>query len=125
MPGFPVLHYLLELAQTHVHQIDDATQPSHSLLHPSPHAFSLSQHATLNTSMGFPGGSDGKEFAFSAEDPGSIPGWGRSPGREHGNPLQYSCLEYLTDGGAWWPMVHKVSKSWTLVKQLSMHIYNC
>ena len=42
---------------------------------------------------GFPGGSDGKESACNAGDLGLIPGLGRSPGREHGNPLQYSCLE--------------------------------
>ena len=42
---------------------------------------------------GFPGGSDGKESSRSAEDLGSIPGLGRSPGGGHGNPLQYSCLE--------------------------------
>ena len=39
--------------------------------------------------MGFPGGSDSKESACNAGDPGSIPGWGRSPGEENGNPLQY------------------------------------
>ena len=115
MPGFPILHYLLEFAQTHVHRIDDAIQPSHPVLHPSPHAFSLSQHASLYTSMGFPGGSDGKEFAFSA-DLGSIPGSGRSPGGKHGNPLQYSYLEYLMDGGAWWPRIHRVAKNWTGLK---------
>ena len=43
--------------------------------------------------MGFPGGSDGKESAYSAGDLGSIPGLGRSSGGGHGNPLQYSCLE--------------------------------
>ena len=43
-------------------------------------------------SMGFPGGSDGKESACNAGDLGSIPGLGRSPGGEHDNPLQYSCL---------------------------------
>ena len=43
--------------------------------------------------MGFPGGSDGKESTCNAGDLGSIPRLGRSPGREHGNPLQYSCLE--------------------------------
>ena len=43
--------------------------------------------------MGFPGGSDGKEFACNVEDLGSIPGLGRSPGEGHGNSLQYSCLE--------------------------------
>ena len=38
----------------------------------------------------FPGGSDGKASAYSAGDPGSIPGSGRSPGEGNGNPLQYS-----------------------------------
>ena len=42
MPGFPVLHYLLEFAQTHVRWVNDAIQPSHPLLSPSP-AFNLSQ----------------------------------------------------------------------------------
>ena len=42
-PGFPVHHQLPELAETHVHLISDAIQPSHPLLSPSP-AFSLSQH---------------------------------------------------------------------------------
>ena len=41
----------------------------------------------------FPGGSDGKVSAYSTGDLGSIPGSGRSPGEENGNPLQYSCLE--------------------------------
>jgi len=43
--------------------------------------------------MGFPGSSDGKEFACSVGDPGLIPGSGRSPGEGNGNPVQYSCLE--------------------------------
>ena len=43
--------------------------------------------------LGFPGGSDSKESICDAGDLGSIPGWGRSPGGGHGNPLQYSCLE--------------------------------
>ena len=42
MPGFPVLHQLPELAQTHVHQVSDAIQPSHPLSSPSPPAFNLS-----------------------------------------------------------------------------------
>jgi len=42
---------------------------------------------------GFPGGSDGKEFACYAADPGLIPGSGRTSGEGNGNPLQYSCLE--------------------------------
>ena len=47
MPGFPVLHHLLEFVQTHVHQVSDAIQPSHPLSSPSPPAFSLSQHQGL------------------------------------------------------------------------------
>ena len=46
-PGFPVLHYLLELAQTHVHWVGEAIQPSHPLSSPSPPAFNLSQHQRL------------------------------------------------------------------------------
>ena len=43
--------------------------------------------------MGFPGGSDGKEYTCNVEDLGSIPGLGRSPGEGKGYPLQYSGLE--------------------------------
>ena len=43
-PGFPVQHQLLELIQTHVHQVHNAIQPSHPLSSPSPLAFNLSQH---------------------------------------------------------------------------------
>ena len=46
-PGFPVHQQLLELAQTHVHRVSDAIQPSHPLSSPSPPAFSLSQHPGL------------------------------------------------------------------------------
>ena len=49
---------------------------------------------------GFPGGSDGKEYA--SEDPGLIPGSGTFPGEGNGNPLQYSCLENSMDRGGWW-----------------------
>ena len=46
-PGFPVHHQLLELAQTHVHQVGDAIQPSHPVLSLSPPAFTLSHHQGL------------------------------------------------------------------------------
>ena len=62
---------------------------------------------------GFPGGTGGKGpicHAADIRDVGSIPGLGRSPGGEHGNPLQYSCLENPMDRGAWWAMVHRVAK---------------
>ena len=50
---------------------------------------------------GFPGGSEVKVSAWNVGDPDSIPGSGRSPGEGNGNPLQYSCLENPTEGGAW------------------------
>ena len=50
---------------------------------------------------GFPGGSVLKNPPANAGDVGSIPGSGRSPGGENGNPLQYSCLEKPMDRGAW------------------------
>ena len=50
-PGFPVLHHLLELAQTHVHWVGDAIQPSHPLSSPSLLAFNLSQHQDLFQSV--------------------------------------------------------------------------
>ena len=46
-PGFPVHHQLPEPAQTHIHQVGDAIQPSHPLSSPSPSAFNLSQHQGL------------------------------------------------------------------------------
>ena len=46
-PGFPVHHPLPELAQTHVHRVGDAIQPSHPLSSPSPPTFNLSQHQGL------------------------------------------------------------------------------
>ena len=51
--------------------------------------------------------------AGDIRDGGSIPGSGRSPGGEHGNPLQFSCLESLMDRGAWRATVHGVTKSQT------------
>ena len=48
MPGFPVHHQLLELAQTHVHWVGDAIQRSHPLLSPSPPALNLSRVRTFS-----------------------------------------------------------------------------
>ena len=47
IPGFPVHHQLLEVAQTQVHRVGDAIQQSHPLSSPSPPAFNLSQHQAL------------------------------------------------------------------------------
>ena len=49
--------------------------------------------------------------AGDVRDAGLIPELGRSPGGEHGNPLQYSCLENPMDRGAWKATVHRVSGS--------------
>ena len=59
---------------------------------------------------GFPGGSVVKNLPANAEDMGSVPGWGRSPGEGNGNPLKYSCLGNPMDRGAWWATVHGVAK---------------
>ena len=56
----------------------------------------------------------------NAGNASSIPGLGRSPGVGNGKALQYSCLENPMDRGAWWVIVHGVTKSWT---QLSMHTH--
>ena len=53
-----------------------------------------------------PGGSDGKESSCNVGDPGLVPGSGRSPGEENGNPLQYSCLENSMDKGDWPAVAH-------------------
>ena len=50
-------------------------------------------------------------------DTGSIPGLGRCPGGEHGNPLQYFCVENPMDKGAWPAAVHRIAQSGTPVKQ--------
>ena len=53
-----------------------------------------------------------KESTCNAGDVDLITGSGRSPGRQHGNSLQYSCLENPTDRGAWQAPVHRVAVSW-------------
>ena len=70
----------------------------------------------------FPGGSNSKASAYNVGDPGSIPGLGRSPGEGNGNPLEYSCLENPTDGGAWQATVHGVTKSRTRLSDFTQHL---
>ena len=55
-------------------------------------------------------GSEVKEYACYAGAPGSIPELGRSPREGNGNPLQHSCLENPMNRGAWWAIVHEVTK---------------
>ena len=54
-----------------------------------------------------------KNLPANAEDAGSIPGSGRSPGEGNGNPHQDSCLGNPMDRGAWWATIHGVAKSQT------------
>ena len=80
-----------------------------------------------NHIKGLPWWLSGKESvcnAGAAQDVGLIPGSGRFPGGENGNPPQYSCLENPMDRGAWWATVHGVTKSQTRLKQLSTHTCN-
>ena len=60
--------------------------------------------------------------AGDIRDAGSIPRSGRTPGGEHSNPLQYSCLENPMDRGAWWVIVHRVAKSQTSLKQHGIQV---
>ena len=74
--------------------------------------------------VGLPRWLSGKESACNVGDTGvtgSILGLGRSTGGEHGNPLQYSCLENLMDRGAWWALVLRVTEIRTQRKWLSPH----
>ena len=57
--------------------------------------------------------------AGNVRDVGSIPGLGRSPGEKSGDLLQYSCLENLTDRGAWQTTVPRDSKSQTCLSNLA------
>ena len=63
--------------------------------------------------MGFPGGSVVKNPPANPGDLGSIPGSGRSPGEENGNPLQYFCLGNPMDREAWQAVVHEVTRAGT------------
>ena len=65
-----------------------------------------------NVEYGFPSGSVLKNPFASVGDVGLIPGFGRSPGEENGNPLQYSCLGNPIDRGACWAAFHGVPKCW-------------
>ena len=76
-------------------------------------------HSILYVYFRLPWWLSGKEFACNAGDPGSIPGFGRSPGGGHGNSLSYSCLGNPMDRGAWLAAVYRVAQSQTRLKRLS------
>ena len=64
-----------------------------------------------------------KASAYNTGDPGSIPGWGRSPGEGNDNPLQYSCLENPMDRGASRAAVYGVAKSRTRLSDFTHSTY--
>jgi len=64
----------------------------------------------ISKDRGFPGGSVIKNLPAMWETWGSIPGSGRSPREENGNPLQYSCLGNPTDRGIQWDRIHRDTK---------------
>ena len=74
----------------------------------------------------FFGGSDSKESACNAGDPGdtgSIPGLGGSLEQKYNTQLQYSCLEFLVDRGAQWAIIHRVTKSQTKTETEHRHTW--
>ena len=73
---------------------------------------------------GFLGGTSGKEptcLCRRCKKSRFSPGSGRSHGGGHGSSLQYSCLGNTLDRGAWKATVHRVTKSWTRLKQLNIY----
>ena len=81
--------------------------------------------ATHSSILGLSWWPSSKESACNAgdtRDVGLIPGWGRSPGGGHGNPLQYSCLENPTDRGVWRATLHGVTKSRTRLSDGTMSL---
>ena len=80
-------------------------------------------HLPTPVFLGFPGGSVSKETACNAGNLGLIPGLGRSPGRDNGNPLQYSFWGNPMETGAWQATVHRVVQSQIWLKWPSTHIH--
>ena len=112
-PGLPVHHQLLEFAQTHVHRVSDAIQPSHPLSSPSPPAPNPSQHQSLF------------QWVNSSHQVAKVT---RVQSLDWVDPLErrmttylYFCLENSMDRGAWCATVHGVAKSQTW---LSTHTQN-
>ena len=70
--------------------------------------------------MGFPGGSENKEFTCNAGNLGSVSGMRRFPGEGNSYLLQYFGLENSTDRGAWWATIHGLAKSRTQLSDFHM-----
>ena len=73
--------------------------------------------------MGFPGSTVVKKSPANVGDAREgclVPGLGRSPGVENGNPIKYSCLENPRDRGTCQATVHGVTKSWTQLSDIGI-----
>ena len=142
--GFPVLHYLLEFTQTHVHWVDDAIQPSHPLLPPSclPSIFPIrffSKESALPRNFSFsicPSNEHSGLISFSIDwfDLFAVQGTFKSLFQHHSSKasvlrcsdffmlqLSYSCMGNPMERGAWQGTGHRFAKSQTRLKQLSIH----
>ena len=75
----------------------------------------------IRLNMELPWCSVDNKSAFNVGDGCSIPGLGRPSGGGNGNPLHHSCLEHPIDRGAWRATAHRIEKSWTRLRRLSMH----
>ena len=80
------------------------------------HLLFISQGASLVAQMV-------KHLPCRAGDPGSVPGWGRSPGEGNSYPLRYSCLENSIDRGTRLATIHRVTKSQTRLSDEHFHSY--
>ena len=142
-PGFIVLHYLLEFAQTHVHWVGDSIQPSHPLLPSSPLALNLSQHQGLfqwvsSLHLEKAMGPHSSTLAWKIpwmEEPGRLQSMGLQRVRHNWltslslftfmhwrrkrQPTPVFLLENPRDGGAWWAAVYGVARTWIRLKWLS------
>ena len=83
----------------------------------------VQNYLMIAVSLGFPGGSDGKQSAWNAGDGSWIPGLRRSPGEGSDNPLQCSCLENSMDREAWQTTVHGFTESDTAKWLTHTHTY--
>ena len=112
LPGFPVLHYPLELAQTHVYCGEGNGTPLQYSCLENPMdggAWWAAVHGVAKSWTRV------SEFTFTFHFHFSL----SCIGEGNGNPLQCSCLENPRDGGTWWAAIYGVRQSWTRLKQLS------
>ena len=89
---------------------------------------SLFFYVELTYYLGFPDASVDKEFTSSTGDIGDaslIPGSGRCPGGDHGNPFQCSCLGNPMDRGTWWATAHMVTEELDTTEHVAHTTYDC